>query len=134
MGVDIHVTLLARTKTNKWREINLYNKVGRPIPLYEGRDSELFDILSDNFDKGLFNTEYYPNTLLDEIEVYKNNGYDFHELNLADFIIFINKEKDKRTRKILKKFKNIILSYITFCEELFYVNYSDIIIVYWFDN
>lgn len=153
MGKDIHVHIIKRCK-NEWKEINLFTeeKLGffkRVLP-YSYRNYELFDYLDGSEDDDFsciptpVELETLPDTLKEKILKYKDvdGYYGFHEINMADFRIYLLKNptvrdyEDENPNAVkenpLQDFFKTILNYISFV-EWWVEKLSDYRVVYWFD-
>ena len=77
-----------------------------------------------------------PLDLQQEIEASWECCYGFREITLSDLKLYlfkIKKENSKNSFKILKNFIKRIESYLSF-SNTFFTTYSDIKILFWFDN
>lgn len=139
MGKDIHVYLAKHNyETGKNDFIKLYDKNYKYVSVYDRRNYELFEKLTDcDF------PTIHPDLMDDELkEIYyqafpKNKEYtgyfDPEETTLADIKNIVLKHPKKY--KILSHFIKRIKNYCIFATEnyLFALD-SDIKIYYWFDN
>lgn len=139
MGCDIHVTLERYNKESKrWEPLNLYKKnpddTFEPIPVYDGRNYELFGLLagvrgSSHFFKGGYGYIVEPRGLPEDMSSYAQfkweegkdedgrvwwhtpTWYDFCELeNYAYLLDDFNKTikgKNKEIEELEKKVKHL---------------------------
>lgn len=161
MGVDIHIFLCKLNyNKNKYEYIQLYKKNEKEefekVYPFEGRNSELFDILNSKDDNS------FPSSCINEaslpIEIKeildkdrKDYCYGFKEVNLADLKLYFNshptipnydadwpEDEPECPRKDspLLWFIQGIETYIGFYDWTYgwYSHASDVRIIYWFDN
>ena len=162
MGVDIHVHVLELDGqgTGTWEELKLFiqdkkSKEFKEVKPYEGRNSELFDILTlrtdGDFPAFSVSTANTSLNFVTEYKKYKGEiGYfHFHEANLADIKNYLNehpvvrdydKEAELSTDKNFWKpnpisyFLETIITYADLASERYYAPLSSRKIVYWFDH
>ena len=147
IGVDIHVHVLELDEQGTWQELKLFiqdkkSKEFKEVKSYDGRNHELFDILTLRAD-GDFPA--FPisiaNTSLNFVTEYKECKRDigyfhFHEANLADIKNYLNehpvvrdydKEAELNTDKSLWKpnpiryFLETIITYADLASEQYYI-------------
>lgn len=152
MGVDIHLRVCYWDRfKHSYEEIKLYRKDGdqfKLIPLFSGRNSELFDYLNgaegDLPFKGIdLEDSTLPKELHDEISECKNitGYYDFFEINLADLKLYFNKhpkardwdEEDEIYKDHPIKYFIELIESILSVANVWFDFYSEIRIFYWFD-
>ena len=166
MGVDIHVRLIKYDPSdNLWHELKLYRKEKeeyKKVPLFEGRNSELFGIITNEEnedDFGIFPCADIPLLSLDEelrkdIDSHREWCYDFKEVLLSDMKYYVEKYPtipdydvdwgndwkygDPKPQKDnpVKWFYDDCISYASFAEGWHFGidPYSRYKLLYWFDR
>ena len=157
MGKDITIHVLKQTPEGKWRELQLFSKDTndnfKAVSFFEGRSYELFEILEGKYE-GFYPSNINLLTLSDDLKNLINSekeeyNFNFYEANLADLKIyalqhptvidleadFINDLPQKKINPIIP-FIDRLETYISFTDTDFGWNltYSDIKIIYWFNN
>lgn len=159
MGVDIHLHLIKfNYETGKYDEVKLYkkdNKTGfEAIPIYCGRDYELFNILKGHEDdfpcKSIYENNL-PEELIKEINKDKTDYcYGFLEANLADIKLYLKNhprvrdydwedeetfDKEEWKDNPVKHLIDLIEYSINFWDDRWgwYPQNSDVRLIYWFD-
>ena len=157
MGTDINVRIVKKNrKTNLWEQIKLYRKEESEYKIvnpYPYRNSELFDILSEN-EEDSFRCNHIlinnlPTSLQEEITKCTNTVgyYGFYELTLADLKLYLYDTPKVRDYDYgddspkawednpVKYFIECIENYIKFADPYYEFDCldSDIRILYWFD-
>lgn len=159
MGVDIHITITELNKdTGKYEPVWLYrkNKNGDfvRVNVFDGRNSDLFDILSSSsfLKHGITHSLYSDNLAAEIRECEEAIGYyGFSETTLADMERYVSNvpevpdyDEDWGEQGEHPVYKenpvalliDLIKSYIEFAGSyvIWHGVYSDIRIVYWFDH
>ena len=143
MGKDIHVHVCKRFDDGKLFELKLFKKENdlyKEIPVYDGRNYELFNALEDEGIPAVaIHTLSLDSDLSGLIAADTEAGcFGFRQLNLADLFYFLNDKHnlEKEELLVLRSFINSIRAFISFSDPygLYVPTYSDYYILYWFDR
>lgn len=158
MGVNIHVHILELDEQGTWQELKLFvqdkkSKEFKEVKSYDGRNSELFDILTlrtdGDFPAFHVSTANTSLNFVTEYKRYKEDIYYFHfyEANLADIKNYLNehpvvRDYDKEAKlnvttphwkfNPVTDFLETIITYADLASEQYYIPLSSRKIVYWF--
>lgn len=161
MGIDIHIHIIKHKPNGGWESVKIYRKENeefKVIDPYPRRNSELFSILSKEEDDDFPCSPICENDLPEDVlkELNEDREYccfNFYEANLADIKLYLNNHstvrdwdyngvdeedfkkngwKDNPVKYLIER----VISYLDMADYYwdFEPIYSNIKIVYWFDN